>query len=132
MSCIASAVGLGNIWRFPFIAGQNGGGAFLIPYLLVLTVIGRPLYLMELGLGQFASAGPIKIWELCPAFRGVGYGAALASFFVTTFYVCVMGWALVYFLGYSWTLPWRSPEYHNNPGIFFGLAFEILHYLRKD
>jgi solute carrier family 6 amino acid transporter-like protein 5/7/9/14 len=70
MSCITSAVGLGNIWRFPFIAAQNGGGAFLIPYLLVVLFIGRPLYIMELGMGQFTSRGPVKCWEMAPFFRG--------------------------------------------------------------
>jgi solute carrier family 6 amino acid transporter-like protein 5/7/9/14 len=70
MSCIASAVGLGNIWRFPFIAGQNGGGAFLVPYFIVLFIVGRPLYLLELGLGRFTSGGPVKIWEMLPGFKG--------------------------------------------------------------
>lgn len=70
LSCIAMSVGLGNIWRFPFVAYENGGGAFLIPYIIVLMFIGKPLYYMELCLGQFASFGPVKVWELCPAFRG--------------------------------------------------------------
>ena len=50
--------GLGNVWRFPFTAYENGGGAFLIPYICVLMLVGRPLYFMELALGQFSSAGP--------------------------------------------------------------------------
>ena len=49
--------GLGNVWRFPFTAYENGGGAFLIPYICVLMLVGRPLYFMELALGQFSSAG---------------------------------------------------------------------------
>lgn len=66
------SVGLGNIWRFPFIANRNGGGAFLIPYLVVLTVIGRPMYYMEMALGQFSSRGNIKMYEkLCPVFKGI-------------------------------------------------------------
>lgn len=71
MSCIAMSVGLGNIWRFPFIANRNGGGAFLIPYLVVLTLIGRPMYYMEMALGQFSSRGTIKMYEkLSPIFKG--------------------------------------------------------------
>ena len=70
LSCVAMSVGLGNIWRFPFVAYNNGGGAFLIPYILVLFFIGKPLYYMELCLGQFASSGSVRVWDLCPAFRG--------------------------------------------------------------
>lgn len=74
MSCIAMSVGLGNIWRFPFIANRNGGGAFLIPYLVVLTLIGRPMYYMEMALGQFSSRGTIKMYEkLSPVFKGNYY-----------------------------------------------------------
>ncbi len=58
------------MWRFPFTAYENGGGAFLIPYLIVLTFIGRPLYFLELALGQFCSRSSIKVWDMCPAVRG--------------------------------------------------------------
>ncbi|XP_035230755.1 sodium-dependent nutrient amino acid transporter 1-like isoform X3 [Stegodyphus dumicola] len=67
--CLSMSVGLGNIWRFPNIAYNNGGGAFLIPYLLLLFIIGRPLYYLELILGQFCSQGPIKMWRIVPAFK---------------------------------------------------------------
>merc|ERR1719288_513429 len=62
LSCIAMSVGLGNVWRFPYTAYENGGGAFLIPYIIVLILIGRPLYFMELSMGQFSSAGSVKVW----------------------------------------------------------------------
>lgn len=65
------SVGLGNIWRFPFTAYENGGGAFLIPYIIVLLVIGRPLYYMEMALGQFSSRGNVKMFgALAPVLKG--------------------------------------------------------------
>jgi len=70
MSCIAMSVGLGNIWRFPFTAYENGGGAFLIPYIIVLLVVGRPLYLLEMALGQFTSKGAVKLWSVAPILVG--------------------------------------------------------------
>lgn len=70
MSCIAMSVGLGNVWRFPFTALENGGGAFLLPYLVVLFVIGRPLYFLEMIIGQFSSRNSIDVYDLSPMFRG--------------------------------------------------------------
>lgn len=70
MSCIAMSVGLGNVWRFPFTALENGGGAFLLPYLIVLAVIGRPLYFLEMIIGQFSSRNSIDVYDLSPMFRG--------------------------------------------------------------
>ena len=70
LSCISMSVGLGNIWRFPFVAYENGGGAFLIPYLIVLIFIGRPLYFLEMVLGQFSSSGSVKLWDVVPFAKG--------------------------------------------------------------
>lgn len=70
MSCIALSIGLGNVWRFPFVALENGGGAFLIPYLIVLFLVGQPIYYVELLMGQFSSRGSIKIYDMVPAMRG--------------------------------------------------------------
>ena len=72
-------VGLGNVWRFPYTAYSNGGGAFLIPYIIVLMLIGRPLYFMELSMGQFSSSSSVKV-SLCTVWllqvcAGVGHGA---------------------------------------------------------
>lgn len=71
MSCIAMSVGLGNVWRFPFVALENGGGAFLIPYLIVLFVIGRPIYYLEMLIGQFSSRGSVQLYDMAPAMRGM-------------------------------------------------------------
>lgn len=71
MSCIAMSVGLGNIWRFPFTAYENGGGAFLIPYIIMLLLIGRPVYYLEMCLGQFTSRANVKTFEaLAPCLKG--------------------------------------------------------------
>ncbi|KAG7157057.1 Sodium-dependent nutrient amino acid transporter 1-like 2 [Homarus americanus] len=107
LSCISMAVGIGNVWRFPFVALENGGGAFLIPYLLVLIFIGKPLYYLEFCLGQFASFGPVKLWELSPAFRGIGYGQAVSTMAVLTFYTFLMGLCVFFFFAsFHSVLPW--------------------------
>ena len=70
MSCVAFSVGLGNVWRFPYTAYENGGGAFLVPYVIVLFIVGKPIYYMEMILGQFSSRSCVKIWSISPLFRG--------------------------------------------------------------
>lgn len=58
------------MWRFPFVAYKNGGGAFLIPYLLLLVLVGGPLFFLETFLGQFSSSNCVKMWDMVPALRG--------------------------------------------------------------
>ncbi|RXG52435.1 Sodium-dependent nutrient amino acid transporter 1, partial [Armadillidium vulgare] len=109
LSCISMSVGLGNVWRFPFTAYNNGGGAFLIPYLLVLLFVGRPLYYMELCMGQFASYGNVEVWNVVPAFKGLGYGQAVSTYAVATYYMSLMAITIFYFIfSFSNTLPWSS------------------------
>ena len=70
LSCVGYSVGLGNVWRFPFLAYENGGGAFLIPYGLMLALEGLPLFYMELALGQRMQKGSIKVWsDIRPYFK---------------------------------------------------------------
>ncbi|XP_046631270.1 sodium-dependent nutrient amino acid transporter 1-like [Daphnia pulicaria] len=114
LSCISMSVGLGNIWRFPFVAYENGGGAFLIPYLIVLVFIGRPLYFLEMILGQFSSSGSVKIWDCVPFAKGIGYGQALATWCVVTYYCVLMALAFFYlFASFQAVLPWTEcdPEW---------------------
>lgn len=72
LSAIGYAVGLGNVWRFPYLAFKHGGGAFLIPYILMLIICGMPLFFMELALGQHVSLGPVSSWAaICPIAKGM-------------------------------------------------------------
>lgn len=70
LTCVSFSVGLGNVWRFPYLCYKNGGGAFLLPFIIVLVLVGMPLFFMELALGQFASLGPIAVWKINPLFKG--------------------------------------------------------------
>ncbi|XP_055383332.1 sodium-dependent nutrient amino acid transporter 1 [Condylostylus longicornis] len=107
LSCIALSVGLGNVWRFPFIALENGGGAFVIPYIIVLLLIGRPVYYMEVIIGQFSSRGCIRAFDMVPVMRGVGYGQVYATALATTYYACIMGLTVKYLIAsFSSILPW--------------------------
>ncbi|KAL5238239.1 hypothetical protein ACI65C_005649 [Semiaphis heraclei] len=111
LSIIGFAVDLANIWRFPYLCYRNGGGAFLIPYFLMLIFGAVPLFYMELILGQFNRQGPISVWKnVCPLFKGVGFCAVLVAFYVSFYYNVIIGWSL-YFLAMSTTsssgqLPW--------------------------
>ncbi|CAB0021073.1 unnamed protein product, partial [Nesidiocoris tenuis] len=70
LAVVGFAVDLGNVWRFPYICYQNGGGAFLIPYCIMLIFGGLPLFFMELALGQFHRCGCLTIWKrICPALK---------------------------------------------------------------
>ena len=74
LACIGYAVGLGNIWRFPYLAYKSGGGAFLVPYFVMLLLCGIPLLYMELAVGQYTRRGPIgALGKLCPILKGESF-----------------------------------------------------------
>uniref|UniRef100_A0A8C4XCV0 Transporter n=1 Tax=Erpetoichthys calabaricus TaxID=27687 RepID=A0A8C4XCV0_ERPCA len=109
LSLIGSAVGLGNVWRFPYLAYKNGGGAFLIPYTIMLAFVGLPLFFLECSFGQFASLGPVSVWKAVPIMQGVGVTMVLVSTLVATYYNCIIGYSIYYlFASFQFPLPWSD------------------------
>jgi len=110
LSCLAYAVGIGNVWRFPYKCYKNGGGVFLIPYLIMLFLAALPLFYMELALGQFTQLGPNKIFgKIAPLFRGLGYGMLCISTLVSIYYNVIISWTIYYlFAGFKAKLDWES------------------------
>ncbi|KAF5405529.1 Sodium- and chloride-dependent glycine transporter 2 [Paragonimus heterotremus] len=107
LCCVGYSVGLGNIWRFPYLCMQYGGGAFLIPYLLYLVVCGMSLFFMETAIGQSTGLSTIRIFKMIPFFQGLGWCMVFASGIVSIYYNLFIAYAL-YFLGmsFNWILPW--------------------------
>ncbi|XP_058487251.1 sodium- and chloride-dependent neutral and basic amino acid transporter B(0+) [Solea solea] len=109
LSTIGYAVGLGNIWRFPYLAYKNGGGAFLIPYFVMLVVTGIPLFFLESSLGQFCSQGPINTWRAVPILQGVGIAMVMVTLIVSIYYNVILAYSLYYmFASFQSPLPWSS------------------------
>jgi neurotransmitter:Na+ symporter, NSS family len=110
LAAIGSAVGLGNIWRFPFLTYKYGGGAFLIPYLIALFIIGIPTLILEFALGQKLQCGAVKAFkQINTKLSGIGITAVYAGFIVVAYYAVVMAWALMYFFkSFNFTLPWAN------------------------
>ncbi|XP_008053869.1 sodium- and chloride-dependent neutral and basic amino acid transporter B(0+) [Carlito syrichta] len=112
LSMVGYAVGLGNVWRFPYLTYNNGGGAFLIPYAIMLALAGLPLFFLECSLGQFASLGPVSVWRILPLFQGVGITMVLISIFVTIYYNVIIAYSIYYmFASFQRQLPWKNCSY---------------------
>lgn len=99
LASIGSAVGLGNIWRFPYMAGSNGGGAFLIPYILGVILFGMPLMIMELDAGRkFKGSVVTTLKQINRKMRFVGIISVVIALGVLSYYLVVTGWSLAYFV----------------------------------
>ena len=109
LSCIGFAVGLGNLWRFPYLCYRNGGAVFLIPYLTMVMCISLPMIFLESSLGQFASKSCTTIWKISPLFRGVGFCMIMVDIVVVVYYNVIIAWS-IYFIysSMSATLPWST------------------------
>ncbi|CAF4518695.1 unnamed protein product, partial [Rotaria sp. Silwood2] len=110
-SLISNSVGLGNVWRFPYLAAKNGGGAFLIPYFILYFLIGAPIYYLELALGQFSSRGPATAFILAKGWQGVGFAMIINSVLCMLYYNVIISWALFYLIAsFRKNLLWKNCE----------------------
>ncbi|CAB3380975.1 Hypothetical predicted protein [Cloeon dipterum] len=130
LSCVGLSVGIGNVWRFPYLAYQNGGGAFLIPYIIMLALAGKPMYFLELAIGQFGGVGPIALWNCCPVMKGVGCAMVTVSLIVCIYYNVIMSYTLHY-MGASLAaeVPWAKcdPEWANMDTCYVRGATNVNH-----
>ncbi|XP_053700064.1 sodium- and chloride-dependent transporter XTRP3-like [Synchiropus splendidus] len=110
LACVSYAVGLGNVWRFPYLCQMYGGGGFLIPYLIMLAVEGLPLFYMELAIGQKMRLGSIGAWSaISPYLGGVGLASVVTSMYLCLYYNIINAWSFWYFFhSFQSVLPWSD------------------------
>jgi NSS family neurotransmitter:Na+ symporter len=135
MAAVGSAIGLGNLWRFPMVAYENGGGAFLIPYIVALLTAGVPLMILEYALGQqFQKSSPGSLREVRPGFEMVGWWALGVGATISFYYAVIMAWCWDY-LVYSFTQAWKGDpqaffdhvlRITDGPGTVGGMSWEVL------
>ncbi|XP_068191552.1 sodium- and chloride-dependent GABA transporter 3-like [Antennarius striatus] len=115
-------VGVGNVWRFPYLCYKNGGGAFLVPYGVFALLFGIPLFLLESSIGQYTQEGFATCWtKLCPLAQGTGYGQLIIRMFDCS-YILIQAWALFYLIfSFSSQLPWVICENSWNTANCFSL-----------
>lgn len=114
LAAIGSAVGLGNLWRFPYVAATNGGGAFLLPYFFAIITAGIPILILEYTMGKTYRGGAPVTWaRINRKFEWVGWFQAMVSFVIGVYYFAIIVWVLSY-VGFSFTTAWGS-----DPSSFF-------------
>nr|CAH0103165.1 unnamed protein product [Daphnia galeata] len=111
-SCISVSVGLGNIWRFPYLCYKNGGGAFLIAYFVAMVFCGIPIFYAEVALGQYLGVGGMTfIGQIVPIMKGVGFATMVVVVLIDIYYTIIIAWTLFYLIA-SFTalpsLPWAG------------------------
>lgn len=108
LAAIGSAVGLGNIWRFPYILASNGGGAFMVVYLIALVTAGIPIMILEFSIGhKFRSSAPMAFKAMNEKWEWLGWVQVFTSLIISVYYVAIVGWSLYYaysaIAGLLWT-----------------------------
>lgn len=134
LAASGSAIGLGNVWKFPYLAGQHGGGAFLFIYLICAAVIGIPIMLGEFTIGRKTNLNPVGAFRSLssnPLWTATGYMGVLAGFLILSFYGVVGGWTLAYIVKSltaeitHFSSPKEAKEYF---GLFIANPWEAVFY----
>ncbi|WKY58970.1 sodium-dependent transporter [Vibrio sp. SNU_ST1] len=108
LAAVGSAIGLGNIWRFPYMAYENGGGAFFIPYLFAMLTAGIPFMILEFSMGQkYRGSAPATLARINSKFEWLGWFQVGVAAVIAVYYVAVIGWAISYF-GMSFNQSWGT------------------------
>ncbi|CAH1778228.1 unnamed protein product [Owenia fusiformis] len=128
LACIGFSVGLGNVWRFPYLCYKNGGGAFLLPYFICVLLGGIPMFYLEVALGQFMSEGGIQSWRICPLFQGIGYATTIIVALLNIYYNVILSWAFHFvFSSFTSVLPWsHCDNWWNTPNCRVGLLNPVV------
>ncbi|MBQ8853001.1 MAG: sodium-dependent transporter [Alistipes sp.] len=114
-----SAIGLGSIWRFPYMTGENGGGAFLLVYLLSVLIVGIPVMLAEFAIGTHTRKSPVKAYNsLSPRWTWLGYNSVIVSLLISGFYYIVAGWSLEYFVSSVDGSLYNATDFHSHFAAF--------------
>lgn len=122
LAAIGSAIGLGNIWRFPYVTASNGGGAFLVLYLFALITAGIPIMILEFSIGhKYRSSAPMAFAKMNKKWEWLGWFQSAVAFFITTYYVAVVAWALSYVYN-GFTLSWGADPKAFFFGEYLGLS----------
>ena len=126
------AIGCGNVWKFPWMTGQNGGGAFVLVYVICLIILGLPAMTVEFSIGRASQASPIKMYQKLekPGSKWHIHGvfAFLGNFCLMAFYTVVTGWILYYFVSFlrGSTADLGFVEMITNPGVNVGYLFAVI------
>ncbi len=116
LAAVGSAIGLGNIWRFPYMAYENGGGAFLVPYLFAMLTAGIPFMILEFTLGhRFRGSAPKAFASISRRWEWLGWAQVMVAAVIAVYYVAVIGWTISY-TGFALTGAWGDDP----KGFFFG------------
>ncbi|KAK6490479.1 sodium-dependent neutral amino acid transporter B(0)AT1-like [Huso huso] len=116
LTCVGFCVGLGNVWRFPYLCQKYGGGAFMIPFLILLVLEGIPLLHLEFAIGQRLRKGSVGVWTaIHPYIGGVGIASMCVSFLVSLYYNTIIAWVMWYFFNsFQDPLPWSQCPLNDN------------------